>query len=446
MMDRLQAAVPRHADSSGPRNFAGGRRIGFRRALWITGSLVIAAMAILQTYDIMRRLAIVIETTEQSYASLVRTLAEQTADTMEVVDVVLRDTAANHRVATDIARGSELHQRLRDRIIALPRIRDLVVLDANGDPVASAAGLPPKRISQADRPYFSAHRDLASIGLYISEPFRQGGTGGPTVALSRRMADADGRFLGVAAAFLDLGYFEGFYAAIALEPGSNVNLMRRDGSLLVRYPASGAATGLFKEQNLYRGLLAGSHAAAALPAPLDGGDRIYAAQMVAGYPFAVGASVPKTVVFKPWNEQVMHSTLRTSLLCLSVALLMWLVLRELRRRERAEEGLRVQTALLDELVESAPEAIVMLDLQERVTRVNREFTRMFGYSDVEAKGRTLDDLIVPEDLKTEGQRLARAVANGQHTSMETERIRKNGERLPVSELGAPILTDRKSVV
>ena len=95
----------------------------------------------------------------------------------------------------------------------------------------------------------------------------------------------------------------------------------------------------------------------------------------------------------------MHSAVRTTLLCLSVALLMWLVLRQLRSRERAEQRLLVQTALLDELFESAPEAIVMVDRQQRVTRVNREFTTMFGYSAEESQGRTLEELIVPEDLR-----------------------------------------------
>jgi PAS domain S-box-containing protein len=102
--------------------------------------------------------------------------------------------------------------------------------------------------------------------------------------------------------------------------------------------------------------------------------------------------------------------------------------------------LRVQTALLDELFESAPEAIVMLDLQERVTRVNREFTRMFGYAAAEAQGRPLGRLIVPDDLLQEAERMARSVAQGQHASGETECLRKDGARLHVSVLGAPILT------
>ena len=63
------------ATASERRLTAAPRRIDFRRALWVTGGSLIAAMAIFQVYDVMRRLDIVIETAEKSYLSLVRTLA-----------------------------------------------------------------------------------------------------------------------------------------------------------------------------------------------------------------------------------------------------------------------------------------------------------------------------------------------------------------------------------
>jgi PAS domain S-box-containing protein len=122
-----------------------------------------------------------------------------------------------------------------------------------------------------------------------------------------------------------------------------------------------------------------------------------------------------------------------------------LVLRQLKRREQAEASLRVQTALLDELFESAPEAIVMLDREQRVTRVNREFTRMFALSAEQASGRFLIDLIVPDELKTDARRAAQAVRGGGHTSIETERMRGDGSRVHVSELRAPIAVAGTSI-
>jgi len=48
-------------------------------------------------------------------------------------------------------------------------------------------------------------------------------------------------------------------------------------------------------------------------------------------------------------------------------------------RRSAEEK---QKAHLDELFEQSPEAIALVDLHDRVLRVNKEFTRMFGYTTI----------------------------------------------------------------
>jgi PAS domain S-box-containing protein len=49
-----------------------------------------------------------------------------------------------------------------------------------------------------------------------------------------------------------------------------------------------------------------------------------------------------------------------------------------------EAQLEKQTACLDELFEQAPEAIALLNTRDQVIRVNREFTRLFGYSQEES--------------------------------------------------------------
>jgi PAS domain S-box-containing protein len=56
-----------------------------------------------------------------------------------------------------------------------------------------------------------------------------------------------------------------------------------------------------------------------------------------------------------------------------------------------------QKAHLDELFELAPESIILVDANNVITRVNREFTHVFGYRSEEALGRKLHDLVVPDD-------------------------------------------------
>ncbi len=104
----------------------------------------------------------------------------------------------------------------------------------------------------------------------------------------------------------------------------------------------------------------------------------------------------------------------------------------------AERALNVERAYFEQLFEVAPEAIVVLDPEDRVVRANGEFTRLFGYSREEAVGRPINELIVPPELKAEGLRLTAEVARGGRVAVETVRQRKDGTPVHVSILGVPI--------
>ena len=69
----------------------------------------------------------------------------------------------------------------------------------------------------------------------------------------------------------------------------------------------------------------------------------------------------------------------------------------------------IQKAYLDQLVECAPEAITILDSCHQVTRINSEFTRMFGFTIEEALGSPLDELVVPPDRTAESDWIQEAV-------------------------------------
>jgi PAS domain S-box-containing protein len=113
---------------------------------------------------------------------------------------------------------------------------------------------------------------------------------------------------------------------------------------------------------------------------------------------------------------------------------------DIEDRKRAEEAAEKQTAHLDELFELAPHAVVLVDAEVRVIRINREFIRMFGYTPDEAVGRRLEDLVAPEDRLSEYRNNARLLSGGQKVEMETIRRRKDGVRLAVSMTASPVLT------
>ena len=111
---------------------------------------------------------------------------------------------------------------------------------------------------------------------------------------------------------------------------------------------------------------------------------------------------------------------------------------DITEHKHAEEALKIQQAYLDQLFENAPEGIVLLDTDDRVLRVNSEFTRMFGYTSTDALNHPINELIVPEDRLDEGWELTYKLTHGQGVHTETVRRHKDGRRLHVSVVGAPV--------
>lgn len=111
-------------------------------------------------------------------------------------------------------------------------------------------------------------------------------------------------------------------------------------------------------------------------------------------------------------------------------------------RRIAEEK---QQAHLDELFEQTPEAIMLVDLQDRVLRVNKRFTQMFGYSIQEIVGRHSIELIIPNQLRGQAMSARERLAEGQEVNVETTRRSKDGLHIDVSEVSFPVIANGKCI-
>ena len=101
------------------------------------------------------------------------------------------------------------------------------------------------------------------------------------------------------------------------------------------------------------------------------------------------------------------------------------------------------SAYFEQLVECAPEAISILDIEHRVTGINSEFTRLFGYRSKEVLGHRLDSLIVPPDRAAETRWIQEMLDKGQKIVLETKRQRKDGALVDVFVSGAPVVLNGK---
>jgi PAS domain S-box-containing protein len=113
---------------------------------------------------------------------------------------------------------------------------------------------------------------------------------------------------------------------------------------------------------------------------------------------------------------------------------------------RSEEELRSEKRQVESLLEISPVAIVTLDLEERVTTWNPAAEALFGYSQTEALGRTIQELVLPtEALAREGASIMdEAMAEGIAHRI-TRRGRKDGALVDVDMIVVPIRSEEKTI-
>jgi two-component system cell cycle sensor histidine kinase/response regulator CckA len=119
------------------------------------------------------------------------------------------------------------------------------------------------------------------------------------------------------------------------------------------------------------------------------------------------------------------------------------VISDITELKRAEAETLLQTARLRQLFENSPLGIVMADERGNVMHLNKGFEAIFQYGLEELQGRTLNAIIVPEELTEEGMELDARSLRGEVITRETKRRRKDGTLIPVQIYGVPVIVDQK---
>ena len=114
----------------------------------------------------------------------------------------------------------------------------MLVLDAQGTTIADTRSANPHPINMADRDFFIAQRDHPDLGLFISRPYqsklRQGDW---SIAIGRRITDANGGFGGIVSGALRLAWFQDMFERIDIGPHGTITLFQADGRVVMQLPS-----------------------------------------------------------------------------------------------------------------------------------------------------------------------------------------------------------------
>ena len=122
-----------------------------------------------------------------------------------------------------------------------------------------------------------------------------------------------------------------------------------------------------------------------------------------------------------------------------------LIVRDITEQTKAQETIRKTELLFSELFNSSPMAIVLLESNGNVDRVNRGFEQMFGFTISELKGKSLNEFIVPPTLEAEGNDLNSVISSDHVVRMETTRLRRDDVRMSVIIYGVPVHFEDKTI-
>ncbi|HEX9466739.1 MAG TPA: ATP-binding protein [Alphaproteobacteria bacterium] len=285
-----------------------------RRVLLVVGGLLVAVLLTVALATIWTTREKELADAERDLARQSLTLAEQTARTIQSLDLML--TGLGERFATEgIATASEvrrylasqdIHELLADKLRDAPHIDALIILDTEGKLVNFSRTWPIPALDLSDRNYFTAPRDNPNQGPYISEPIYSRAAGVWTIYMSRRMSGPNGEFIGVLTGAMQTKYFEEFYRAISPGERGSITLFRRDGTLLVRYPSSEALVGRsFASRPLFEQALVKADSAIIYTSgkSVDGTPRIMSAHVVRNYPLVVNVTNAESDVLAGWHRQ-----------------------------------------------------------------------------------------------------------------------------------------------
>jgi diguanylate cyclase (GGDEF)-like protein/PAS domain S-box-containing protein len=172
------------------------------------------------------------------------------------------------------------------------------VIDAQGR--LAYASPPQARVSVGDAEYFAAHRGSPEDELRISNPEKDDASGEVLIHFTRPIASKRGAFWGVLSLSVSVDDLIRVYEGLQLGSKGLVGVRRLDNTLLLRWPEARAPGSRLPE-------IAPSGGSEIRPGGLDGVERIFSFQRVAGFPFyAVVGQAVETVLAKYHGERNLY--------------------------------------------------------------------------------------------------------------------------------------------
>ncbi|WP_170153384.1 hybrid sensor histidine kinase/response regulator [Roseiarcus fermentans] len=389
-----------------------------------------------------------------------RLVADNLGESFDRIDALLKSVGRLYASGRASAPGdaARLADDLNKEIADHPIVARLYVADAGGKIVAGGGAFvsAPTAFHVADAAFFR-QAAAGDHGLIFSGPAKARFGPGWLIALSRRVDDDKGEFLGVVSASITVDALTRLFSTLDYVDRGVVALWTDDGVLVARYAKesgpdalvgadilSGTAKALLREHpeqdhNAYDG-----------PSSVDGVDRLFAYQKIGAAPYLVVVGVPKAALDQTWRR----IAVALGLLCAAIAVAtFWIARRqhawalhldednrllEQRVAERTAELEHKNRALVaserkfSDAMESASNPMALVSPDGRFLEVNSAACALLGHTRDELLALPVRSIVAPDQTPPDLD-MARRLATGEAPTYRVVRrfLHKDGRSIPV---------------
>jgi len=335
-----------------------------------------------------------------STRDLATALTEQTARSIQAVDLIVQDMQAL-ALAGDVRgeepfrqrmSGEDVHKYLLDRLRSLPQASSLAVLDDTGTIINFTRAWPVPAIHAAERKFFQHFEEHDDASTFIDGPFVDKFSGAWSIMVTRRITGPDGEFLGVVAGVIDTRYFEDFYKAVATSDTESAALLRLDGTFLARYPNVSSIIGeRLSSQSPWYAMVQQGGGSYISPGYVDGTARIVSVAPLKEYSLVVSVGMTMGQALAPWRRQTLIIAIGTLGAIVGFGFLFRVLAIQFHRVEERSEELAQSEARFRDFAVTSSDWFWETDEDHRFTYIS-EGIRQFGQDPSSRIGRSRMEL------------------------------------------------------
>lgn len=336
-------------------------------------------------------------------------------DVLDTYDRTLSGIGEVISVRGEISDKSDVsaHRLLIRRHAITPGLRWLLLIRKDGTLGEESSGFPAPNLDLSDREYFQTQADSWDRGFFLGPPLLSKLENKSFIPISRRVVNDGSRFLGVVAGGIDPDQLTHLLAAESLPIGYSLYLFIDDGKALVCHPINTECLA----RNWHRNAFFEKQFQDAPRGEFDSADFLPGSQGPGAYshsdryPVVAVVTADEELILAPWQRSLdgyWMVALSSNIFLIGIALFAF---RQIKRRRYAMDKLAEANQLLEQRVTSrtaelhrselrartfmntAMDAVLVIDGESRVLEFNKTAEKMFGFSAEEILGQHLEILM-----------------------------------------------------